>query len=166
MASSPFVAAVLHRYEAAGDYARQLVADLSSEEMVSQPVPGVVMNHPAWVFSHLSVYPPVVSAILRGQRFEDPANARFGKNSKPEPKSDVYEPKDELMGRYFAGRNAAAIALRECDAETLGAEPPLERWKGRFLTVADLLMHLMLEHEAQHMGQVSAWRRAGGRPSV
>jgi hypothetical protein len=52
------------------------------------------------------------------------------------------------------------------DPAVLERPIPLERWTGRFPRIADATLYLMLSHEAAHLGQVSAWRRAGGRPAV
>jgi uncharacterized damage-inducible protein DinB len=56
--------------------------------------------------------------------------------------------------------------LERIDPSRLAGAIPLERWKQRFPLIADAVVHLMIDHESTHLGQVSAWRRAGGRPSV
>ena len=73
--SRVLIDAILRTWERQRDYAERLVADLSDADMVSQPVPGVIMNHPAWVYSHVGLYPPVLAAILREESFEDPAKS-------------------------------------------------------------------------------------------
>lgn len=161
--------AILGSWAKQRDYAARLVADLSDSDMVSQPVAGVVMNHPAWVFSHLSLYPPTLSAILRGARegeFADPIKSPFGKDSKPVGEAGAYLPKAALMAQFFDGHDELAAVLAATDAAALARPIPLKRWEQRFPRVADALVHLMLDHEAGHLGQVSAWRRAGKRPSV
>ncbi|MBX3407047.1 MAG: DinB family protein [Phycisphaeraceae bacterium] len=163
------VGAILNSWAAQRDYAARLTADLSDADMRSQPVPGVVMNHPAWVFSHLSLYPPVLTAILRGANegeFADPIKSPFGKDSRPVSDRAAYLPKQELLAAYFAGHDGLAQALEGADASALARPIPLKRWEKRFPLVADALVHLMLDHEAGHLGQVSAWRRAGGRAAV
>jgi hypothetical protein len=162
----PLLAAVLRSWAAQRDYAQRLVADLSDAEMASQPVRGVTMNHPAWTFGHLSAYPPVLAAILRGQPFEDPIRHRFGRDSRPVNDAAAYPPKAELMRDYLTGHDDLGGALAEVDAEVLARDIPLERWRQRFPRVADAVVHLMIDHESTHLGQVSAWRRAGGRPAV
>ena len=32
------------------------------------------MNHPSWILGHMSIYYPVVPALLRGASFDDPAD--------------------------------------------------------------------------------------------
>jgi hypothetical protein len=46
------------------------------------------------------------------------------------------------------------------------ARPAPERMRSRFPTVANVLLGLMTSHFASHLGQLSAWRRAVGLPSV
>jgi hypothetical protein len=168
-AATVLVSAILGSWAKQRDYAARLVADLSESDMVSQPVSGVVMNHPAWVFSHLSLYPPTLCAILRGARegeFADPIKSPFGKDSKPVADAAAYLPKAALMAEYFAGHDELAGVLAGSDAAALARPIPLKRWEQRFPLVADGLVHLMLDHEAGHLGQISAWRRAGGRAAV
>jgi hypothetical protein len=168
-AATVLVDAILGSWAKQRDYASRLVADLSDEDMVGQPVEGVVMNHPAWVFSHLSLYPPTLSAILRGARegeFADPINSRFGKDSKPVADAAAYLPRGELLAGYFDGHDELAAVLGIVSSAVLSQPIPLKRWEQRFPLVADAVVHLMLDHESGHLGQVSAWRRAGGRKAV
>jgi hypothetical protein len=148
------------------DYAQRLVADLSDGDMVSQPVPGVVMNHPAWVLSHLNIYAPVLTAILRGRPFEDPKTHRFGMGSKPLADAGAYLPRQRLIDEFVTGYDEAAEALKNLTERDLAAETPLERWRPRFPRIIDLPGQFFVKHNATHLGQISAWRRAGGRPAV
>ena len=40
------------------DYAKRLLADVPEDRMAHQPA--VHMNHPAWIFSHVNLYHPVM----------------------------------------------------------------------------------------------------------
>jgi hypothetical protein len=163
---SAMIDAILRTWSRQRDYAQRLVADLSDVDMVSQPVPGVVMNHPAWTFGHIGIYPPVLAAILDGRSFEDPIKHRYGRDSRPVSDVRAYPPKAELMAEYFAGHDQLAAVLEGADPAVLSRPIPLARWKERFPFIADAVVHLMIDHESTHLGQVSAWRRAGGRPAV
>lgn len=164
--SNALIPAILRTWERQRDYAVRLVADLSDADMVLQPVAGVTMNHPAWTFGHIGIYPPVLAAILRGEPFEDPIRHRYGRDSRPLSDPAAYPPKAQLMGEYLEGHDRLAAVLERADASVLDAPIPLARWKERFPFVADAIVHLMIDHESGHLGQVSAWRRAGGRPPV
>lgn len=160
------IAGILRSWQYQRDYAVKLVADLSEADMVSQPVPGVVMNHPAWVYGHCGIYPPVLAAMLEGEPFEDPIKHRYGRDSKPSPNRADYPSKNVIVAEFLNGHDRLAAVLERVDPTVVARPIPLERWKQRFPTIADAVAHLMLEHEAGHLGQVSAWRRAGGRPAV
>ena len=160
------IAGILRSWQYQRDYAVKLVADLSDADMVSQPVPGIVMNHPAWVYGHCGIYPPVLAAMLEGRSFEDPIKHRYGRDSRPTSNPGDYPAKDALVAEFLRGHDQLARVLGSVDPTVLARPIPLERWKQRFPTIADAVAHLMLEHEAGHLGQVSAWRRAGRRPPV
>ena len=162
----PIIAAIVRSWRAQRDYAERLVADLSDADMVSQPVPGVVMNHPAWTFGHLSPYGPVLAAILQGRPFDDPMQSPFGKGSKPTSDAAAYPPKTELMATYLRGHDDLEAALTSVDPAVLARPVPLKRWEERFPRIGDVAIHLTLHHESAHLGQISAWRRAGGRAAV
>jgi len=145
-------------------YGQNLVADLSDDQLAVQPGPG--MNHPAWVLSHLNAYLPVIEHVIKGELFDDPKDHPFGMKSKPMDKRSVYAPKDELVSEFVSGHEKVAAALHEA-GDTVWAKPiALERWVQFMPTAAVALPYLMLVHENTHFGQLSAWRRVQGLPSV
>lgn len=166
MNADPLLAALLSTYEDNREYAKRLVADLADAELTSQPVAGRTMNHPAWVLAHLGLYGPIVAAVVRGDPFDDPRHHPFGGLSHPINERGVYPSKAELLRAFVAGYDGAAAAIRIASAERLAAPTPLERWRARYPTIAYFAQHMMVEHISVHLGQLSAWRRAGGRPSV
>ncbi len=143
---------------------QSLVADLSDEQMIYQPAPG--MNHPAWIFSHLNVYHPVISKMLIGEPFEDPQHHVFGMRSKPETDRSIYATKSELSATFQHGHARIEVILNEVEASAFERAMSLERWKLPFPTIGSALGYLMLAHEATHLGQLSAWRRVQGLSSV
>ncbi len=161
---TPFANSLLTAWHRNGDYALKLVADLSTDQMVYQPQPG--MNHPAWVFSHLNAYHPPILAMLAGNTFDDPRNHPFGMLSQPEADPTKYANKQTLTDAFAVGHARITDALTAATNETFAQPMPLERWKSSFPTVGDALGYLMLAHEGIHLGQLSAWRRAQGLPSV
>src|ERR1044071_9081778 len=160
------IAGILRSWQYQRDYAVKLVADLSDADMVSQPVAGVGMNHPAWVYGHCGIYPPVLAALLEGRAFGGPLKHRCGRDSKATANRGDYPAKDVIVSEFLAGHDRLAEVLGRVDVSVMARPIPLKRWEQRFPTIADAMVHLMLEHEAGHVGQVSAWRRAGGRPAV
>ena len=150
------------------DYGQKLVSDLTQEQMTFQPAPAnaAPSNHPAWVLSHLNVYMPLVSLALEGKPFDDPKEHPFGMKSKPLADASVYAPKDQLIGDFVTAHEKVISQLEAADASVLETEIQLERWKPVMPTVGVLLPYLLCNHENIHLGQISAWRRIQGLPSV
>lgn len=165
---SAIIDGLLYSWNKNLEYGPKLVADLSEEQMTLQPAPDgkPASNHPAWVFSHLNVYIPIIGSLIEGKEFEDPKPHRFGMQSKPESGSGIYAPKQQLVDEFVKGHERVASLLKEKGSDCLDQDVKLERWKPVMPKVAIALPYLMLVHENNHMGQVSAWRRIQGMPSV
>ncbi len=75
-------------------YAQRLVADLQEHELCSQPIEGIVMNHPAFIIGHLAWANDNGISILGGQ----PVLGTFkplwgsGRNRPPIPRSIPTKP--------------------------------------------------------------------------
>ncbi len=150
------------------DYGQSLVADLDQDQMILQPAPAgqAASNHPAWVLSHLNVYLPLISLALEGKVFDDPKEHPFGMKSKPLADASVYASKDQLIGDYVALHEKIIGQLESADATVLDSKIQLERWQPIMPTVGVCLPYLLCNHENLHLGQISAWRRIQGMPSV
>ncbi len=150
------------------DYAPKLVADLADKQMTAQPAtdPALPSNHPAWVFSHLNVYLPIIASIIRGELFEDPKHHQFGMTSRPESDASLYASKEELLGEFLEGHKRVAELLGNADDTIFAKDIQLPRWREVMPTAGIAMPYLMLNHENGHLGQVSAWRRIQGLPSV
>ncbi|MEX2213082.1 MAG: DinB family protein [Phycisphaeraceae bacterium] len=145
------------------EYASKLVADLSDAQMLLQPNGA---NHPAWLFSHLNLYHPVLVAMVRGQAFEDPKVHKFGMQSKPEQDAALYGTKQQIIDTFLKGHADVAAALSAASEAALEKAMPLERWRAPFPKVGSILGYLMLVHESTHLGQISMWRRVQGMKAV
>jgi len=66
----------------------------------------------------------------------------------------------------FGGSPCAAVGCGGTATSEALAQPAPERMRSRFATVGQMIYGLMTAHEATHLGQFSAWRRAIGLPSV
>jgi hypothetical protein len=148
------------------EYALRLVRELEPDQWLAQPVPGHTMNHPAWILSHLNVYAPIVSAMLRREGFEDPIEHRHGQKSKVSMDAGEYLTGEELLAEYVRLHDEALLSLEAADDSVFGEPNPLERWRVVHPTVGDMLVTLMVKHESGHLGQLSAWRRAMGLAPV
>lgn len=159
-----FAEATLIAWSRNADYGKKIVADLTVDQMIIQPGPG--MNHPAWILSHLNAYHGPLLAMLSGEEFADPKDHPFGMQSKPESDAAIYASKDELVAAWQQGHDDVALHLAAATDETLAQPLKLERWAKPFPRVIDALPYIMISHESTHLGQLSAWRRVQGLPSV
>lgn len=163
---NPLRSAILITWRRNGGYARRLVADLAPAQWLAQPVPGRVLNHPAWIFAHLNVYAPIAADMLRGRAFDDPIDHPFGQKSEVSPDPGVYGPPEHLLADYTRLHDDAQAALESADDRIFAQPNPLPRWREVHPTTGDMLVTLMVKHESHHLGQLSAWRRAMGLPRV
>lgn len=155
---------LLALYEKNLDYARRLVADVPDEKLAHQPAPR--MNHPAWVLGHLARAADFTLAIFEQQPLCPPEWAKvYGRDSQPTSDRGAYGSKAELLHALERAHQHVSAALRCADWTRLDG-PPAENYRARFPTKWQLLIHMMTGHEQMHLGQLSAWRRVQGMPSV
>ncbi len=166
--TSPIIDGYLFAWKKNQDYGPKLVSDLSEAQMVAQPAtdPTAPANHPAWVLSHLNVYVPIICSIIKGEAFDDPKPHKFGMQSKPVADRAEYASKQELLDAFVSGHEQVAQLLGNADDSVFSQPVLLPRWKDVMPTAGVALPYLMLNHENGHLGQVSAWRRIQGFPSV
>ena len=160
------VQSIVYAWDNGLRYALALLDDLTDEQMVCQP--GGNMNHPSWILGHMSIYYPILPALLRGAPFDDPADdALFGFRGRgPLPNPETYGTKASQLARFTEGHERVAAALLSATAEQLNQRPSLARWAEMYPTVEFMLPDLLLHHESLHIGQLSIWRRAAGLPGV
>ena len=158
--------AILITWKRNGAYSLRLVGDLADDQMIAQPVPGRVLNHPAWILSHLALYTGVCSSLLRAEPFADPFDHPYGQKSEPLSEAAAYQTRAELVTHYQRAHDDAEAALLGADAVVFSSPTPIERWRKVHPTTGDMLVTLMVKHESAHLGQLSAWRRAMGLPRV
>ena len=158
------LAAVLFEQNLA--YARRLVADLSEEQWTAQPVSGVAMNHPAFVIGHLAWVCDFGVTLLGHTAAIDPSwRDLFSLTAKPLADRSRYPARTELVKAFEDAHTRLAAAALAATPETLAQLPP-ERFRSRFPTLGHVALHMLTNHEAVHLGQLSAWRRASCLPSV
>lgn len=166
--ATPLIDGFLFAWKKNQEYAPKLVADLTEDQMILQPAadPSAPSNHPAWVLSHLNVYIPILISIIKGEPFDDPKPHRFGMLSKPTSDPSAYQSKEELVAEFTNGHLAITELLGNEDNHVFEKLVTLPRWQEVMPTAAIALPYLMFNHENVHLGQVSAWRRIQGLPSV
>jgi uncharacterized damage-inducible protein DinB len=81
------------------------------------------------------------------------------------PKPGGYPGKHVILESFKTAHERLVTITRTARTETLHALPP-ERFRSRFPTAGHVALHMLTNHEAVHLGQLSAWRRALGLPPV
>ena len=144
-------------------YGRSLVADVADDEMTAQPTPG--MNHPAWILGHLCVAFDRHGEHAGLERQLTEWDHQFGMGTEPQAERSAYMAKENLVSAWVSSgeRFAAAVEAADPDALQTPTEGPLA---GPFPTTADFLTFSLTGHTAIHLGQLSAWRKATGRPAM
>jgi len=159
----------IHRcHEVTRGYAEGLVKDVDAGRFCEMPHP--TMNHPAFVYGHLAMYPKKVAGLL-GEPGAVPDvpegwEELFEPGAACEGEASKYPSKDELMQRFVADYEAASKLVAGTPDAAFAAEMPIERMRERFPTVGVGVNFLMNNHMMMHLGQISAWRRAVGLGSV
>ncbi len=155
-------------YTPMAGYAQMLVADVPAERFCEMPHP--TMNHPAFVFGHLAIYPKKIAEMLGNPEAVAPV---------PEGWADVFEAgipcdsdpskypsKDRITAYYHEAYDAAAAVIAATPDDRFLVENPHEGMRERFPTLAIMTNFMLNSHVTMHLGQVSAWRRAVGLGSV
>ena len=149
-------------------YARKLVADLSPQQMVAQPVAGQVMNHAAWTLGHLVMGTNFTLSFFgeKGPQVPTDWPGLFAPGKKPDSEAGRHPDKAALLAALEAAyRRLAEVVAMVPPAKW--AEPfPIEKFRSTWPTLGDGIVFMMTVHDATHLGQLSAWRRALGLAAV
>ena len=143
---------------------QKLVSDVDDSQMTAQKVEGI--NHPAWLLGHVSIYNPVIAALLRGESFGDPWGEPCGKNSSPVADRSQYPSKDAIIERLVVGYRDAVAAMESADPKAWTAPFEHPTWGKQFATVAPAVTFIATTHFALHLGQLSGWRRTMQLPRI
>jgi len=151
-------------------YAEAMAADLDAARATTPGGPGLE-NHPAWTLGHL-----VTGANLLAQDLGLPDDLpdgwrdtfqRRGPGDPRLPTDDAgaYPPVADLLAELRRQHERVADAWRAVPADRWTQR---EDWAfgGDLPTFADSCLFMAVTHEALHLGQLAAWRRAHGLPSA
>ena len=143
--------------------ATRLVSDLTDEQMVQQP--HGVINHPAWTLGHLAWVANHLAGMFGADvPLPDGWTETFKPGGTPSNNAADYPSKEEILAQLTAQHEAAAKAVADADPSVFANATPDEQTRAFMPTVGDFAAILMTTHEAGHLGQVTAWRRAMGLP--
>ncbi len=156
---------VLHSFEYCLDFLREQVADVSPSDMVAQPAP--IKNHPAWVIGHLTWTCQLLGGAI-GMAAWLPENwaQRYGTGSQPAADPDLYESKTDALAILDDARDRIRDRIQKLDDALLDQEFPDESYRQVFPTIRHALTQVLVAHTANHIGQITIWRRAMGLPSL
>jgi hypothetical protein len=168
--------AVLRLYAWNLQYTRALVEDLTAAQGTESGGPGLE-NHPAWTVGHLVTGADMLAEDLGlkrdlpqgwGELFE-----RRGPGDPRLPVADpvVYPPMADLLTelerQHLRVERAWREKLGEREEEGPRLTDPLAwRYSDALPTLGDTALFLAISHEAMHLGQLAAWRRAKGLSSA
>ncbi len=156
---------VLHSFSYCLDYLREQVADIEPSEMVAQP--NGITNHPAWVIGHLTYACQLLAGVVGlsewlPKDWED----RFGPGSAPSADSSLYETKDDALEILRDAQEKIIRAVEQTDESRLDEPFPDPSFLDVFPTVRHAVTQVLVGHTANHVGQVSIWRKAMGLPPM
>lgn len=153
-------------------YAEGVTKGIKAENFARKPE-GIDLNHPAFNFGHLAVYPDRILEMLGrsdlarpDQKYIDWFSA--GKPCLDDPGCKVYPGMEEIMVRFYERYDTVVEVVRACDDDVLLQPNPSqsERMRTFFPSLGMMLSFLLDGHCQTHIGQVSAWRRCMGLPSA
>lgn len=161
---------IIHQYDFNLRFAKILVEDLSEEQMTLCPYPGLE-NHPAFTLGHLITGSALTNEDLGGKyEIPDGWSELFlrrgpGDPRLPDLEKSIYPLKEELITELENQHERLKDKIRLIDPFKLN-EPISWRFSYYMPTLKDLLIFMCINHEAMHLGQLSAWRRAMKLPSA
>ncbi len=157
---------LLNVYRLCHAYGRKLAEDIPDERLAEQPLPG--MNHPAWILGHLAFVGFRGEWLLTGREGWPVGYAElFAPGTACETDRSRYPSLVELLDAFDASHAALDAAVTAADDERWAAPNPGPGYLRQLLpNLGDMVAHIMSTHEATHLGQLSAWRRAAGMPGV
>lgn len=164
------IESLIYQYDFNYAYALALVSDLNDSQMTIVPAKGLI-NHAAFTLGHLISGSALVAKKL-GAAFEMKENWKDlflrkgpGDIREPAPDKGQYPSKSELLTELHKQHEIVKSYLTSIDAEILKNRHQW-RFEVHMPYLYDYLLFMCINHEAMHLGQLAAWRRAMNLPPV
>ena len=164
------IQSIIRQYDFNLAFAKKLVEDLTNEQMTAKPYPGFE-NHPAFTLGHLVTGTVNLIEDLGGKAdIPDGWNELFlrkgpGDPRLPSDQTELYPAKEKLLKEFERQHDKLKEYLLATEDHKL--DEKIEwRFDSYMPTVMDVVLFMCTIHEAMHLGQLSAWRRAMGLPSA
>lgn len=156
---------ILHSFAYSLDFLRELVADLSDEQMVIQSEH--IKNHPAWVIGHLTFSCQAIGGEIGLDKWlDDDWGKRFGMGSKPVADAAAYESKSKSLAIMADAQFRISESVRGMSAEQLQQPMPDVNYHEDLPSQLHAISQILIAHTAYHVGQTVVWRRAIGLPKI
>jgi hypothetical protein len=152
---------VLHSFAYCLDYLREQVADVAAVDMVAQP--HGIKSHPAWVIGHLTYSCQMLGGEIGLSPWLSADWAtRFGTGSVAVADVELYESKEDALALLGDAQSRITAAVERLNDSQLDQPLPDEAHRAVFPTVRHALTHVLIGHTANHVGQLTLWRKAMG----
>ena len=156
---------ILHSFKYGIDYLGEQVSDVNEADMVAQP--NGIMNHPAWVLGHLTHACQMLGGVVEIPKWlPDDWASRFGTGSVPVADLSRYETKANALLILQDAQSRIIQRVEQLDNGPLDQPFPDPSYLVMFPTIRHALTQVLVGHTANHVGQVSVWRRAMGLPPM
>lgn len=156
---------VLHSFDYCLDFLREQVVDVAALDMVAQP--NGIMNHPAWIIGHLTFTCQLLGGVIGlPEWLPNDWAKRFGTGSVPAADASLYEAKDNALAILGSAQTKITQAVEQMNDSHLDEPFPDESYLEVFPTIRHALTQVLVGHTANHIGQLSVWRRAMGLPPM
>lgn len=168
-AKSHFIDQLLGAYVFNLAYARDLVSDVSGDMLYTSPGAGLE-NTPGFTLGHLVIASAMIAEDLgAGYTTPDGWDALFMRKGPGDPRlpqidHETAPTRDELIYELAQKHAQVEALIRNTDSAKLN-EPLKWRFSEFYPTVGGMLQFMCVTHEAMHLAQVAAWRRAHGMES-
>lgn len=157
-------ASELRMHEVMRSLMRHMIEPLDEVEFY-QPLAGGG-NSPGWILGHLTVVHRLGGALLGGPSVAPEELSLFGPGSSGVVEAAKSPAKAELLLAEAAADRELLAAVQRAPEDLLNSPQQTPFLQQEFPLVRDLVAHILVSHLSLHVGQLSAWRRAKGLPSI
>lgn len=161
---------IIKQYDFNLAYAVQLVGDVPNELMCELPAKGLE-NHPAFTLGHLVSGSAMLVEDLGGKsEIPETWAELFARNGPgdarmPDLNKNAYPSKAELLNELERQHEKVKQLLNKMEVSILNSSFAW-RFSSYMPTLLDVVTFMCITHEAMHLAQLAAWRRAMNLPSA
>ncbi len=143
---------------------RSMMETVDSEQLYEMPAGGG--NSPGWIVGHLTLGSWFGVALLDGREIDENLLKHYGPGSASDVPVDQRLEKADLLAEEQEAADAFLAAIEAADPAAFDKPQQTGILEKAFPTVGNMLSHLLASHYSMHTGQLSAWRRNRGMPSI